>query len=187
VKVLVACEYSGAVRDAFLARGHDAMSCDLLPTDVPGPHYQGDVRDILGNGWDMMIAHPPCTDLCVSGARWWPAKQADGRQDAALDFVRLLLAAPIPRIAIENPVGCISTRIRRPDQIIQPWQFGHGETKATCLWLVGLPLLVPTEIVAGREQRMWRLPPGPDRWKLRSATYPGIAAAMADQWLAVPR
>ena len=180
MKVLVACEYSGTVRDAFRARGHDAMSCDLLPTDVPGPHYQGDVRDVLGGGWDLMIAHPPCTHLAVSGARWFHLKQQE--QAEALDFVRLLMDAPIPRIAVENPVSVISSRIRKPDQVIQPWQFGHGETKATCLWLSGLPALKPTNIVDGREARIHRLPPSPDRWKIRSATYAGIAAAMADQW-----
>ena len=182
LRVLVACEFSGTVRDAFIARGHDAMSCDLLPTERPGPHYQGDVRDVIGEGWDLMIAHPPCTHLAVSGARHFAAKRADGRQDAALEFVRMLLAAPVPRIALENPVSIISSRIRRPDQIIQPWQFGHGETKATCLWLVNLPPLVPTQIVGGRDNRIHRMPPSADRWKLRSATYPGIAKAMADQW-----
>ena len=180
MKVLVACEYSGTVRDAFLSLGHDAMSCDLLPTDKLGPHYQGDIRDILGDGWDLMIAHPPCTHLAVSGARWFKDKQAE--QSEALDFVRLLLAAPIPRIALENPVSVISSRIRKPDQIIQPWQFGHGETKATCLWLKNLPLLVPTDIVEGREARVHKMPPSPDRWKLRSTTYEGIAQAMAQQW-----
>jgi hypothetical protein len=180
MRVLIACEYSGTVRDAFLARGHDAVSCDLLPTESPGPHYQGDVRDILDDGFDVMIAHPPCTHLAVSGARWFRDKQAE--QAEALDFVRLLLDAPIFRIALENPVSIISSRIRKPDQIIQPWQFGHGETKATCLWLKNLPPLMPTEIVDGREARVHRLPPSPDRWKLRSATYPGIAAAMAAQW-----
>lgn len=180
MRVLVACEYSGTVRDAFRARGHDAMSCDLLPTDAPGPHYQGDVRDVLGDGWDLMVAHPPCTHLAVSGARWFHLKQRE--QAEALDFVRLLLAAPIPRIALENPVSIISSRIRKPDQVIHPWQFGHGETKATCLWLKGLPKLKPTNIVDGREARVHRLPPSPDRWKIRSATYAGIAAAMADQW-----
>ena len=180
MKVLVACEYSGTVRDAFLALGHDAMSCDLLPTDKTGPHYQGDVRDILGDGWDLMVAHPPCTHLAVSGARWFKDKQ--GEQAKALDFVRLLLAAPIPRIALENPVSIISSRMRKPDQIIQPWQFGHGETKATCLWLKALPLLVPSDIVEGREARVHKMPPSPDRWKLRSTTYEGIAQAMANQW-----
>jgi hypothetical protein len=180
VRVLVACEYSGTVRDAFLAAGHDAMSCDLLPTDVDGPHYQGDVRDVLNDGWDLMIAHPPCTHLAVSGARWFKDKQAE--QAEALAFVRLLMDAPVPRIAIENPVSVISSRIRKPDQVIQPWQFGHGETKATCLWLKGLPKLTPTNIVDGRVNRIHRMPPSPDRWKLRSTTYKGIAAAMAAQW-----
>jgi hypothetical protein len=180
MRVLVACEYSGTVRDAFIAAGHEALSCDLLPTDNPGPHYQGDVRDVLNDGWDLMIAHPPCTHLAVSGARWFKDKQAE--QAEALDFVRLLLDAPIDRIALENPVSVISSRIRKPDQIIQPWQFGHGETKATCLWLKGLPKLTPTEIVDGREARVHKLPPSADRWKIRSTTYPGIAAAMAQQW-----
>jgi hypothetical protein len=180
MRVLVACEYSGTVRDAFIAAGHEALSCDLLPTDNPGPHYQGDVRDVLNDGWDLMIAHPPCTHLAVSGARWFKDKQAE--QAEALDFVRLLLDAPIDRIALENPVSVISSRIRKPDQIIQPWQFGHGETKATCLWLKGLPKLTPTEIVDGREARVHKLPPSADRWKIRSTTYPGIAAAMAKQW-----
>lgn len=180
LRVLVACEYSGVVRDAFLSRGHDAMSCDLLPTEVPGPHYCGDVRDVLGDGWDLLIAHPPCTHLAVSGARWFASKQAE--QAEALEFVRLLLAAPIPHIALENPVSVISSRIARPSQTIQPWQFGHGECKRTCLWLVNLDPLVPTCIVEGREQRIHRMPPGPDRWRERSRTFPGIAAAMADQW-----
>jgi hypothetical protein len=179
-RVLVACEYSGVVRDAFRARGHDAMSCDLLPTDVPGPHYRGDVRDILGAGWDLMVAHPPCTHLAVSGARHFHRKAQE--QAEALAFVRLLLDAPIPRVCVENPVSIISSRIRRPDQVIQPWQYGHGETKATCLWLRNLPPLIPTDVVDGREARVHRLPPSPDRWKLRSTTYAGIAAAMADQW-----
>jgi len=182
VKVLVACEYSGAVRDAFIKAGHEAMSCDLLPTDVPGPHYQGSVLDVLGDGWDLMIAHPPCTHLAVSGARHFKAKQNDGRQQEALDFVQRLLDTNIPRIALENPISIISSRIRKPDQIVQPWQFGHGETKATCLWLKNLPCLKPTNIVQGREQRIWKLPPGKDRWKLRSKTFQGIADAMAEQW-----
>ena len=180
MRVLVACEYSGTVRDAFTARGHYALSCDLLPSEKPGLHYRGDVRDIIGDGWGLMIAHPPCTHLAVSGARWFQSKILD--QNAALAFVRLLLDAPIPRIALENPVSIISTRIRKPDQTIQPWQFGHGEVKRTCLWLKGLPKLVPTEIVDGREARVWRMGPSPDRWKDRSRTYPGIASAMADQW-----
>jgi site-specific DNA-cytosine methylase len=180
MKVLIACEYSGTVRDAFIAQGHDAISCDLLPTDAPGPHYQGDVRDILNDGFDLMIAHPPCTHLAVSGARWFKDKQKE--QAEALDFVRLLLNAPIDKIALENPISIISSRIRKPNQIIQPWQFGHGETKATCLWLKNLPCLVPTNIVEGREAKVHRMPPSPDRWKLRSATYKGIAQAMAEQW-----
>ncbi len=180
MKVLIACEYSGAVRDAFIRKGHEALSCDLLPTDVPGPHYQGDVLDIINDGWDLMIAHPPCTHLAVSGARWFKDKQKE--QAEALDFVRVLLAAPIPKIALENPISIISSRIRKPDQIIQPWQYGHGETKATCLWLKNLPNLVPTNIVEGREPRVHMMPPSPDRWKERSKTYAGIAEAMATQW-----
>ena len=180
MRVLVACEYSGRVRDAFLRRGHDALSCDLLPTETPGPHYQGDVRAILGDGWDLLIAHPPCTHLAVSGARWFKDKIQE--QAEALNFVRLMLDAPIKRIALENPISIISSRIRKPDQIIQPWQFGHGETKATCLWLKGLPLLQPTSIVEGREAIVHRIPPSPDRWKNRSRTYEGIAEAMAEQW-----
>ena len=180
MKVLIACEYSGVVRDAFLKQGHNAISCDLLPTEQPGPHYEGDVLDILNNGWDLMIAHPPCTHLAVSGARWFKDKQQE--QKEALDFVRILLDAPIKHIALENPVSVISSKIRKPDQIIQPWQFGHGETKKTCLWLKNLPPLQPTNIVEGREQRIWKLPPSKDRWKLRSITYQGIANAMAEQW-----
>jgi site-specific DNA-cytosine methylase len=180
MRILIACEYSGTVRDEFIAAGHDAISCDLLSTEVPGPHYQGDVTDILGDGWDMMIAHPPCTHLAVSGARWFKDKVKQQRE--ALDFVRMLMNAPIPRIAIENPVSIISSRIRKPDQVIQPWMFGHGETKATCLWLKGLPKLTPTNIVEGREARIHKMPPSPDRWKERSRTYAGIAAAMAQQW-----
>jgi hypothetical protein len=168
------------VRDAFLARGHDALSCDLLPTEVAGPHYQGDVMDIIGDGWDLLVSHPPCTHLAVSGARWFKDKLVE--QEEALEFVRRLLDAPIPRIALENPVSIISSRIRKPDQTIQPWQFGHGETKATCLWLKNLPPLVPTNIVEGREARVHRMPPGPDRWKERSRTFEGIARAMAAQW-----
>jgi site-specific DNA-cytosine methylase len=180
MKVLVACEYSGAVRDAFRAGGHDAVSCDLLPSETPGPHYEGDVRDIINANWDLMIAHPPCTHLAVSGARWFKDKQQE--QAEALEFVRLLLAAEIPRIALENPVSIISSKVRKPDQIIQPWQFGHGETKATCLWLKNLPRLRPTNIVEGREARVHKMPPSSDRWKERSRTYAGIAAAMAEQW-----
>jgi site-specific DNA-cytosine methylase len=180
MKVLVACEYSGAVRDAFRARGHEAVSCDLLPSETPGPHYEGDVRDIISANWDMMIAHPPCTHLAVSGARWFKEKKQE--QAEALEFVRLLLAAEIPRIALENPVSIISSKVRKPDQIIQPWQFGHGETKATCLWLKNLPRLRPTNIVEGREARVHKMAPSPDRWKERSRTYAGIAVAMAEQW-----
>jgi hypothetical protein len=177
----VGCEYSGRVRQAFRDRGHDAWSCDLLPCeDGSSYHIEGDVLKILDDGWDLAIFHPPCTHLAVSGARWFREKQRE--QAEALDFVRALLAAPIPKIALENPVSIISSRIRKPDQIIQPWQFGHGETKATCLWLKGLPLLRPTNIVPGREPVVHRMPPGPDRWKDRSRTYVGIAAAMADQW-----
>ena len=180
MRVLVACEFSGVVRDAFTARGHYALSCDLLPSETPGKHILGDVRDILSDGWDMMIAHPPCTHLAVSGARWFKYKQQE--QQEALEFVKELMAAPIPKICIENPISIISTRIRKPDQIIHPWQFGHGEVKATCLWLKNLPKLTPTHIVEGREARVHKMPPGPDRWRERSRTFPGIARAMAKQW-----
>lgn len=180
MKVLVACEFSGTVRDAFIKAGHEAVSCDLLPTEVPGPHYQGDVRDVLSPNWDLMIAHPPCTHLAVSGARWFKDKVEE--QKEALEFVHMLMDAPIARIALENPISVISSKIRKPDQIIQPWMFGHGETKATCLWLKGLPPLVPTNVVDGREARVHKMPPSADRWKLRSATYQGIADAMANQW-----
>ena len=180
MRVLIACEFSGVVRRAFRARGHDAYSCDLLPADDGGEHIQGDVRPILKDGWDLMIAHPPCTHLAVSGARWFKEKAQE--QQAALDFVARLLAAPIPRIAVENPVSVIASWIRKPDQVLQPWQFGHGEVKATCLWLKGLGKLAPTNVVDGRHPACWLLPPSPDRWKLRSKTYQGIADAMADQW-----
>jgi len=193
--ILIACEYSGTVRDAFIAKGHDAMSCDLLPTDVPGPHYQGDVFDIINNGWDMMIAHPPCTYLSVSGMHWTARGLRDPQlTEDALDFVMRLMAAPIPRIAVENPISVISSRIRKPDQIINPWQFGHDASKRTCLWLKNLPLLTPTDIVEPRivnGKKRWanqtdsgqnRLPPSEDRWKIRSETYTGIAQAMATQW-----
>ena len=182
MRVLIACEYSGRVRDAFIAQGHEAMSCDLLPTDVPGPHYQGDVFDVMDYPWDLMIGHPPCTDLSVSGARHFEAKRMDGRQQASVSFFMRLAKSDIPMIAIENPVCIMSSLWRKPDQIIQPWQFGHGETKATCLWLKGLPLLEPTSVVDGRDDRIHKLPPSPDRWKLRSETYQGIADAMAQQW-----
>lgn len=180
MKILIACEYSGTVREAFSKLGHDAWSCDLLETEIPGNHLQCDVREILSDGWDLMIAHPPCTDLAVSGARWFKNKKVE--QAEALDFVRLLLTAPIARIALENPISIISSHFRKPDQIIQPWQFGHGETKATCLWLQNLPKLKPTNIVEGREQRIWKMPPGKNRWKERSRTFEGIAQAMANQW-----
>ena len=185
-RVLVACEYSGAVRDAFAALGWDAWSCDLLPSEKPGNHIVGDVREILVDGWDILVAHPPCTHLAVSGARWWASKPPSLQADA-LDFVRLLLAAPVPHIALENPVSAISSRVRKPDQVIQPWQFGHGEVKATCLWLKNLPKLTPTCIVDGREARVHKMPPGPDRWKERSRTLPGIALAFADQWTRATR
>lgn len=180
MKILVACEYSGVVRDAFKRRGHDAWSCDILPTESPGNHYQCDVREVLGLGWDLMVAHPPCTYLCVSGARWWKDRKED--QQAAIAFFRTLADCEIPRYAIENPIGIMSSVYRKPDQIIQPWQFGHGETKATCLWLKGLPALTPTNIVDGREHRVHKLGPSTNRGKLRSLTYTGIAAAMAEQW-----
>ncbi len=180
MRVLVACEFSGVVRDAFVAKGHEAVSCDLLPSEQPGAHYEGKVEDILSSDWDLLIAHPPCTHLSVSGARWFKDKLSE--QAEALRFVQLLLDAPVTRIALENPISVISSRIRRPDQIIQPWQFGHGETKATCLWLKNLPKLVPTNIVEGREARVHRMAPSPERWRERSRTFAGIAAAMAKQW-----
>jgi hypothetical protein len=181
LNVLVACEYSGIVRDDFIAHGHWAISCDPLPTENPnGPHYEGVVEDIIGGGFDLMVAHPPCTHLAVSGARWFKDKVSE--QAEALKFVQMLFDAPIPKIALENPISIISSRIRKPDQIIQPWQFGHGETKATCLWLKNLPLLKPTNVVAGRENRIHKMPPSKDRWKDRSRTYTGIAEAMANQW-----
>lgn len=180
MKVLIACEFSGIVRDAFRRKGHDAISCDLLPTESDGPHYCGDVSEILNAGFDMMIAHPPCTHLAVSGSRWFKDKVR--QQEEALDFVRLLMGADIEKIAIENPVSVISSRIKKPNQIIQPWQFGHGETKATCLWLKGLPNLVPTNVVDGRYKKVIALPQSAERWKERSRTYYGIAEAMAEQW-----
>ena len=182
MRVLVACEFSGTVRDAFILRGHNAVSCDLLATDKPGPHYKGDIFDIIGDGWDLMIAHPPCTHLAVSGARHFAIKRADGRQQKAVDFFMRIVSADIQHIAVENPVCIMSTQYRKPDQIIQPWQFGHGETKATCLWLKNLPKLTPTNIVDGRENKIHRMPPSKNRWRLRSVTYQGIADAMADQW-----
>lgn len=200
MNVLIACEFSAIVRDAFIKKGHNAWSCDLLPTEGrQGNHFQGDVIDAIegrlhkfdaydirtGNRpifikWNLMIAHPPCTHLAVSGARWFKDKQKE--QEEALNFVRQLMDAPIERICVENPVSIISSRIRKPDQIIQPWQFGHGETKTTCLWLKNLPKLKPTNIVEGRENKIHKMSPSPDRWKERSRTYQGIAEAMADQW-----
>lgn len=195
MRVLVACEYSGAVRNAFIKAGHEALSCDILPTDQPGPHYQGDVRDILYDGWDLMVAHPPCTYLSVSGMHWTKRGLRDPQlTEDALEFVQLLLDAPIEKIALENPVSVISSRIRKPDQIINPWQFGHDASKKTCLWLKNLPLLVPTNIIEPRiidGKKRWgnqtdsgqnKLAPSDDRWKIRSETYAGIAAAMAEQW-----
>jgi hypothetical protein len=218
MRVLVACEYSGTVRDAFIKRGHDALSCDLLPTDVPGPHYQESVLDILGDGWDLMVAHPPCTHLAVSGARHFAAKRADGRQQQGIDFFMALVNAPIKRIAVENPVCIMSRLYRKPDQIIQPYEFGHPESKKTCLWLKGLPPLMATKILnpvghknpygsdykdakgkryseAHYNPPRWanqtpsgqnKLGPSPDRWKIRSKTYQGIADAMAEQWGGLP-
>lgn len=181
MKVLVGCEYSGRVRQAFRDRGHDAWSCDFLPSEDESEfHIQGDVIPLLTEQWDLAIFHPPCTHLAVSGSRWFKYKEKE--QSEALTFVKLLMEAHIPKIAIENPISIISSRIRKPDQIIHPWQFGHGETKATCLWLKGLPKLIPTNIVEGREARIHRMAPSPDRWKERSRTYIGIAEAMADQW-----
>jgi len=192
MRILVACEYSGVVRDAFIRGGHTAMSCDLLPTDAPGPHYQGDVSDVIADGWDMMIAHPPCTYLSVSGMHWTTRGLRDPElTEDALAFVQLLLGARIKKIALENPVSIISTRVRKPDQIIQPWWFGHDASKKTCLWLKNLPPLVPTDKLPGdnKTRRANQTPsgqnklgPSADRWKLRSATYQGIADAMAAQW-----
>ena len=195
MKVLIACESSGTVRDAFIRAGHDAMSCDMLPTEQPGPHCQGDVRDVLYNGWDLLIGHPPCTYLSVSGMHWTTRGLRDPQlTEDALAFARLLMDAPIARIAIENPVSIISSRIRKPDQIIQPYHFGHDASKKTCLWLKGLPPLRPTAFVEPRivdGKPRWanqtdsgqnKLPPSADRWRMRSKTYQGIADAMAAQW-----
>lgn len=190
MRVLIACEFSGCVRRAFRERGHDAWSCDLIPAEDGAEHHiQGDCIPLARSSnyygskrWDMLIAFPPCTHLAVSGARWFPSKRASGEQQAAIDFFLALANAPIERIAIENPIGIMSTRWRKPDQIIQPWQFGHGETKATCLWLKNLPKLTPTKIVSGRTARVHRASPGPDRWKERSRTLAGIGKAMAEQW-----
>ena len=180
MRILIACEFSGVCREAFQARGHDVLSCDLLPSEQPGPHYQGNVRDVLGDGWDMLIAFPPCTYLCNSGARWWAQRQQE--QADALTFVRYLLNAPIPRIALENPEGRISTVIRKPDQLIHPWEYGEEEEKKTCLWLKALPLLQPTRLMSRRDQRVWRMGQSKRRTQERSRTYAGIAAAMAHQW-----
>ncbi len=180
LKVLVACEFSGVVRDAFIKKGHLATSCDLLPTERPGPHIQADIYDVDLWRYDLLIAHPPCTYLSASGARWW--KDRVEEQNDAIDFFINLMEAPVDRIAVENPVGKLSTEYRKPDQIIQPWQFGHGETKATCLWFKGLPKLQPTKIVSGRESKVHRMSQSKDRWKNRSRTLKGIADAMAEQW-----
>ena len=190
MKILIACEYSGVVREAFAKKGHNAWSCDLLDTDIPGQHIKGNVLDVLDQGWDMMIAHPPCTDLAVSGAAWFKEKIADGRQMRALRFVRYLLECDIPKIALENPVSVISSKIRKPDQIIQPYMFGHMEQKKTCLWLKNLPKLQSTvwvyhpmmKLPKNKRERLHYLPPGKDRWKERSKTFQGIADAMAEQW-----
>ena len=182
--ILVGCEFSGRVRDAFIAAGHEAVSCDLRPTESPGPHIQGDLLEVIDDPkWSLGIFFPPCTYLCSSGMHWTTRGLRDPQLTEDADaFVRRLMECRIPRIALENPIGAISTRIRKPDQIIQPWMFGHPETKATCLWLHNLPKLTPTNIVEGREQRVWRMPPGKDRWKARSTTYQGVADAMAAQW-----
>ena len=184
MKILVACEESQAVTVELRKLGHEAYSCDIEPCSGGHPewHLQQDVIPLLSEPWDMIIAFPPCTDLCVSGARWFAEKRADGRQDASIAFFMRFANCSCPRVAIENPVGIMSSRYRKPDQILQPWQFGHGESKATCLWLKGLPPLVATEIVPGRKARIHRMPPGPDRAKMRSKTYSGIAKAMAEQW-----
>jgi len=184
-KILIACEESQAVCKAFRARGHNAFSCDIQPESggYPGWHIEGDVLPLLREQWDMVIAFPPCTDLAVSGAKWFAEKRADGRQQASVEFfLKFTQLDHVPMVAIENPVGIMSTHYRKPDQIVQPWQFGHGETKATCLWLKGLPKLTPTRIVEGREGRIWKMPPSQDRARLRSKTYQGIADAMAEQW-----
>jgi len=181
LNVLIGCEFSGIVRNEFIKLGHNAYSCDLLPGPEKSKyHLQKDVRTILNDNWDLAIFFPPCTHLCVSGARWFKDKQTE--QQNALDFISRLLLCPIPKIALENPIGIISTQIRKPDQIIQPYEFGHGETKATCLWLKNLPKLKPTKIVNGRENKIWKMPPSKDRGLKRSITYPGIAKAMANQW-----
>ena len=184
MRILIACEESQAVAIELRKLGHEAYSCDILPCSGGHPewHIQGDVLEQLDKGWTAMIGFPTCTHLTVSGARWFPEKIKDGRQQQGIDFFMALINAPIPKIAIENPIGIMSTVYRKPDQIIQPWMFGHGETKATCLWLKNLPKLRPTNIVEGRENRIWKMPPSEDRSVLRSKTFPGIAKAMAEQW-----
>jgi hypothetical protein len=184
MKILIGCEESGTVRDAFIKRGHEAVSCDLMDSRTPGPHYRGDIFDIINYPWDMALFFTPCTDLAVSGAKHFHYKKLDGRQYAAVSFFMKCKkeSSHIEKTSFENPIGILSTLYRKPDQIVQPWQFGHGETKSTCLWLKNLPLLVPTEIVEGRDPKVWRMPPSSDRAKLRSKTYQGIADAMASQW-----
>jgi site-specific DNA-cytosine methylase len=184
MRILIACEESQAVCIAFRNKGHDAYSCDIQPCSGGHPewHIQGDVLEQLDKGWDMMIAFPPCTDLAVSGARWFPEKIKNGSQQKSIEFFMSIANSNIPKICIENPIGIMSSKYRKPDQIIQPWMFGHGETKGTCLWLKWLPKLEPTNIVEGREQKIWKMSPGPERAKLRSKTFPGIAKAMAEQW-----
>lgn len=184
MKILVACEESQAVTIELRRIGHEAYSCDIIPCSGGHPewHLQVDALELLKMKWDMILAFPPCTHLAVSGARYFEKKRKDGRQQAAIDFFMRFANADCPKIAIENPVGIMSTVWKKPDQIIQPWQFGHGETKKTCLWLKGLPPLIPTEIVEGREQRIWKMPPSEDRAKNRAKTFPGIARAMAEQW-----
>ena len=194
MNILIACEYSGTVRDAFARQGHNAVSCDLLPSDTDGHHVIGDIRDLLNGEWDMLIAFPPCTHLAVSGARWFPEKRADGRQQEGIDFFMDMVNAPIDRIAIENPIGIMSSHYRKPNQIIQPWMFGHLEQKSTCLWLKNLPTLESTDNVLeammdlpkNKRERLHYLPPSEDRWKLRSKTFQGITEAMADQWGNLP-
>ena len=182
MRVLIACERFGVVRDAFAKLGHDAWSCDIVPSVAGGKHFTCDVMKVIDLDWDLVIAHPPCTHLAVSGARHFAAKRKDGRQQEGIDFFMKMVNANVKRIAVENPVCIMSTLYRKPDQTIQPWQFGHGETKATCLWLKGLPKLVPTKVVTGRYPRVHLLPPSPERAMLRSKTYQGIADAMAEQW-----
>lgn len=185
MRVLVACEYSGIVRDAFIRHGHDAVSCDILPTESHGPHFQGDVREVLAKQWDMIIAHPPCTRLTLAGVRWLHERNLWAELDEACNFFRLFLDHPCPRIAIENPLPhryAVDRIGRKHDQRVQPWQFGHGESKGICLWLKGLPPLTPTNIVDGREAKVHRCPPGPERAKIRSRFFEGVADAMAKQW-----